>query len=179
MASGHWSVMDPTNGFVALHSSLLPLLETEKISSRYFFENDMLFRLGLIQAAVQDVPMKASYGDEKSSLNVFHCLITFPAMLAVRTGKRIFYRYFLRDFNVGTLLFLAGSALFFGGVAFGGYHWWKSIESGQVASSGTVMLAALPTMLGFQMLAFALLFDIMNSPREPIHPYLDTQDVGN
>lgn len=173
VSTGYWNIMDPTNGFLAMHASLLLILETDKISQRYFFESDLLFRLGLLRAVVKDIPMTAVYGSEKSNLSVSHSLLTFPGKIVVRTLKRIVYQYFLRDFNVVSVLFLSGLLLFLGGFFFGAYHWFLSYKTGQIASSGTVMVSALPLLLGFQMLTFCLLFDVVRTPTEPLHPHLD------
>ncbi|MGZ3693444.1 MAG: glycosyltransferase family 2 protein, partial [Bdellovibrionota bacterium] len=172
MATGYWNVMDPTNGFLALHTALLPHLDIEKIAKRYFFENDLLFRLGLVRAVVLDIPMRAHYGEEKSNLSVVNSLFTFPYRLTIRFAKRMIYRYFLRDFNLGSVLFLMGGFLFSAGAAYGFYHWLRSALTGQIATSGMVMIAALPVLLGFQMLGFALLFDVWMTPNEPVYPYL-------
>ena len=43
LSSGYWHIMDPTNGYVAIHQRVLGEL-IEKISARYFFESDLLFR---------------------------------------------------------------------------------------------------------------------------------------
>ena len=43
-------------------------LPFDKISHSFFFESDMLFRLGTLRAVVCDVPMPAIYQDERSSL---------------------------------------------------------------------------------------------------------------
>ena len=45
LVSGYWNVMDPTNGYTAVHVDVLRRLPLDKISNRYFFESDMLFRL--------------------------------------------------------------------------------------------------------------------------------------
>ena len=172
ITTGYWSVMDPTNGFLAIHTSLLSQLDTDRLAPRYFFENDLLFRLGLLRAVVADIPMKAFYGEEQSNLSVLHSLFVFPGKFLVRFFKRIFYRYFLRDFSVGSVLLLAALFLLSVGTAFGVYHWEQSAKTGAFASSGTVMLAALPVLLGFQMLIFVLLYDILTVPRDPLHPYL-------
>jgi hypothetical protein len=44
----------------------------------------------------------------------------------------------------------------------------------QAASAGVVMAAALPVILGAQLLMQALNFDVLNVPIRPIHPYLRT-----
>ncbi len=63
LSSGYWDVFDPTNGFTALHADAARHLPFSKISRRYFFETDMLFRLNTINAVVVDIPMDAVYGD--------------------------------------------------------------------------------------------------------------------
>jgi len=52
MSTGYWHTFDPTNGYIAIHASLVDILPIEKISQRYFFESDMLFRLSIISARV-------------------------------------------------------------------------------------------------------------------------------
>lgn len=173
ITTGYWNISDPTNGFLALQSSLLPYLDTDRIAKRYFFENDLLFRLGLVRAAVADMPMQALYADEKSGLSVTHSLFSFPGKFFIRFLKRLGYRYFMRDFNIGSVLLAMGSPLFVFGLLFGLYHWLESNRTGVLASSGTVMLSALPTLLGFQMLTFAMIYDVLLTPRDPIHPSLE------
>lgn len=175
LTTGYWNVMDTTNGFLALHTSLLPFLDVAKIERRYFFENDLLFRLGLLRAVVREVPMVAVYGDEVSNLSISRSLFSFPGKFLSRFLKRIFYRYFLRDFNVASLMLVLGSLFTVWGAVFGLYNWYVAESVGNVATSGTVMLAGLPIILGFQMLLYAVLFDITSIPVKVIHGALDRQ----
>ena len=62
-----------------------------------------------------------------------------------------------------------GSLLLLFGTGFGLWQWNASIVSGVPATAGTVILAALPVILGFQLLLAFLNFDIGNVPRRPIH----------
>lgn len=175
LTNGYWNVMDTTNGFIGIHTSLLPFLDTDKIEKRYFFENDLLFRLSLVRAVVHEIPMLAHYGDEVSNLSVTRSLLTFPAKFFTRFWKRIFYRYFLRDFNAASLLMVLGTLLTVGGISFGLYKWHLAEQAGVTATSGTVMLAGLPVILGFQMLLYAVLFDTTAVPTQPIHQALRKQ----
>ena len=168
VTSGYWNIMDPTNGFTAVHAGVLRLLPLEKVEKRYFFESDMLFRLGTVRAVIEQVPMSASYSDETSSLSIPVVLLQFPFKYVLRLVKRIFYSYFLRDFNVCTIEMITGLLLSSWGVAFGLLEWYRGIQSGLPATTGTVMLSALPLILGFQLLLAALTFDIMNVPRAPL-----------
>lgn len=168
LVSGYWPVMDPTNGFVAIHATVFRLLPTTRLDARYFFESDLLFRLSTIRAVVADVPMEAVYGGEVSSLRISRVLWEFPPKYASRFLKRIFYTYFLRDFNACSLYLLAGSAMMAFGITFGLREWIRSVETGLAATSGTVLLAALPVILGFQSLLAALSFDVVNVPQVPL-----------
>jgi hypothetical protein len=46
------------------------------------------------------------------------------------------------------------------------------VSTGIPATSGTVMLAALPILLGGHLLISAINFDIANVPRRPVHPLM-------
>jgi glycosyltransferase involved in cell wall biosynthesis len=167
--SGYWHIMDPTNGFVAIHTQLLRLLPLTRIEKRYFFESDMLFRLNTIRAVVLDIPMAAVYGEEKSNLRISNVVLTFPRKYGTRIVKRIFYNYFLRDFNVCSLQLVAGGLLMAFSLFFGALRWYQSIASGVPAPSGTVMLAALPLILSTQFLLEAIRYDISQIPSRPLH----------
>jgi hypothetical protein len=84
--------------------------------------------------------------------------------------KRIFYNYLLRDFSLASVQLLAGSAMLLFGVVFGMVHWYDSLASGHIASTGTVMVAVLPIILGFQLLLNFLAFDMANEPKHPLQP---------
>jgi dolichol-phosphate mannosyltransferase len=166
--SGYWNVMDPTNGFTAIHRTALESLPLDKINDRYFFESDMLFRLGTIRAVVKDIPMDAVYGDENSSLQIGRTVTEFLPLYFKAFWKRLFYTYFLRDFNAASLETVLGALLFVFGFAFGAYSWSTASASLEFASTGTVMLSVVPLIMGFQLLLSALHFDIENIPKDPL-----------
>ena len=168
LISGYWDLMDPANGFTAIHRTALRLVPLGKIDERYFFESDMLFRLNVARAVVVDMPMQAVYADEQSNLRVRRVLCVFPWQYLNRFAKRVFFNYFLRDFNLGTLALVFGLPLVVFGTTFGLYHWITAHFSGTQATAGTVMVAALPVIVGFQLLLFFLQFDILSVPKRPL-----------
>ena len=168
LSSGYWNLFDPTNGFTAIDSAVAGLLPLEKLSKRYFFESDMLFRLNTLRAVVVDVPLKARYADEHSSLSPLKAVFDFPLCHLRNFAKRLFYNYFLRDFNVASVNLVVGALLVTFGVAFGATHWIRGRLAEVLASSGTVMVAALPIILGSQCLLSFMHFDVGNIPRDPI-----------
>lgn len=172
LATGYWDVFDPTNGFTAIHARVAELLPLSKISARYFFESDMLFRLNTLRAVIVDVPMEARYGDETSSLRIWRVIGEFAVLNLRNFVKRIVYGYYLRSFNIASVNLLLG-LLFLGfGVAYGGYHWYLSATTGAVATSGTVMVASLPIIVGVQLLLSFMSYDMQGSSRPALHKRL-------
>jgi dolichol-phosphate mannosyltransferase len=160
LSTGYWNLFDPTNGYTALHLSLLDLLPLDNVAERYFFETDMLFRLNVARAVVRDVPMVAVYGNERSNLRI----------------SRVFAPFLLghiRNFHAASLEFLLGPASLAIGTGFAGYHWWRSAALGEVATAGTVMVGGLLIIVGMQLTLAALNFDVANVPVQPLHPMLE------
>jgi len=172
ISTGYWNVFDPTNGFTALHSGVARQLPFEKLSRRFFFESDMLFRLGTLRAVVSDVPMPVRYASERSNLRVHRVLLEFAWKHAANTFKRLFYNYYLRDFSIASVEILAGVASLAWGTWFGVTRWFLGISQNVPATSGTVMVAALPVLLGVQLILAFLNFDIQNVPRDVLHKRL-------
>lgn len=165
-SSGYWDIFDPTNGYTAIHARVAAHLPFERISERYFFESDLLFRLNTLRAVVVDIPMAARYHDEVSNLKISRILGDFLTGHIRNFSKRLFYNYFLRDMSAASLQLLLGIALVAGGAGYGGFKW--LIQSGAPATAGTVMLAALPIILGLQLLLAFLMWDMQSVPRMPI-----------
>lgn len=169
LSSGYWDLFDPTNGYTAIHADTARHLPFNKISQRYFFESDMLFRLNTINAVVVDVPMDARYGDEVSNLKISKIVTEFLSKHLRNFGKRIFYNYYLRNMSLASLQLPLGLLLLLSGAGYGAWHWIASNEAGVSTPSGTVMLAALPVLMGTQLVLAFLAYDIASVPRRAIH----------
>jgi dolichol-phosphate mannosyltransferase len=169
LSSGYWNIFDPCNGYTAIHATAARFLPLDKISSRYFFESDMLFRLSTVGAVVCDIPMAAKYGDEQSGIAIFKILPEFLFKNTQNFGKRVLYSYFLKDFNIASIELVVGLFFLTFGTTFGIIEWVRSFESGVPASAGTVMLAALPILLGVQLLLSFLNYDVSRAPTIPMH----------
>lgn len=165
LSSGYWDIFDPTNGYTAIHTDILRELPLDKISNRYFFESDMLFRLNLQKAVVVDIPMDAKYGDEVSNLKISRVAGEFLLKHFRNFSKRIFYNYYLRDMSLASLELPLGLALFVFGTVFGVTQWMTSASNHVATPAGTVMLSALPTLMGLQLILAFLAFDIGSVPR--------------
>ncbi|XEV24276.1 glycosyltransferase family 2 protein [Xanthomonas sp. NCPPB 1638] len=169
LSCGYWDIFDPTNGYTAAHASVLARLPLDKISRRFFFESDMLFRLNTIRAVVVDVPMDARYGDEVSNLSIRRIAVDFSIRHLRSFGKRIFYNYFLRDLSLASLELVAGLAFLVSGGLTGAFFWLQSAQTGYFSSAGSVMLAAIQIIVGIQLILGFLAYDIASVPVRPLH----------
>ncbi|TIS50595.1 glycosyltransferase family 2 protein [Mesorhizobium sp.] len=170
ISTGYWHSFDPTNGFFAIHASLIDLLPLEKISKRYFFESDLLFRLNVLTARVVDVPMHSHYADEVSNMKPHREIPRFAFAHLKNFGKRIFYNYFIRNFSIASLELVLGLALLLFGIIYGLSNWGMDTP----ATAGTVMVAALPIIVATQLVLAFINYDIQSVPRSTLHLRLRT-----
>jgi glycosyltransferase involved in cell wall biosynthesis len=167
LSSGYWNIFDPTNGYTALHRAVGEIIVNRKIDKRYFFETDMLLNLYLVRAVVQDVPMAAVYGNERSNLRIGRIAFPFLMKNVKNALRRFFVHYLIRDFSLATLETIIGLILLAFGIIAGGSFWLRSYLHGEAATAGQVMIAALPILSGTQFLLSALNFDMRNVPTLP------------
>lgn len=179
LSSGYWDLFDPTNGYTAIHADIARHLPFGKISNRYFFESDMLFRLNTLRAVVVDIPMDAQYGEEVSNLKISKIVGEFLVKHARNFAKRIFYNYYLRDVSLASIELPLGVLMLLAGTVFGGWHWVMSVREGVVTTAGTVMLSALLILMGLQFVMAFLAYDIASVPRRPKHKrFLTIKSTG-
>lgn len=169
LSSGYWDLFDPTNGFTAIHADAARYLPFDKISKRYFFETDMLFRLNTLGAVVTDVPMDAVYADEVSNLKISRVVTEFAAKHVRNFFKRLFYNYYLRNMSLASIELPLGVLLLLFGLVFGVSHWIQAAHEKTSTPAGTVMLAGLPVIMGVQLILAFLAYDIASVPRRPLH----------
>ncbi len=173
LSTGYWNIFDPTNGYTAIHADVAKHLPFQKISNRYFFETDMLFRLNTLRAKVVDIPMNPLYGDEVSGLKISKILGEFLFKHFRNCLKRIFYNYFLRDLSVSSFELVAGFILLIFGIVYGGFHWLVSSKTQSLTPTGTIMLSALTIIIGLQFLLNFLAYDMSSQPSDVIHDDLN------
>ncbi|MHC4200966.1 MAG: glycosyltransferase family 2 protein [Planctomycetota bacterium] len=166
VASGYWDIMDPTNGYTAVHRRVLEELDLDRLPRRYFFESGTLIRLNIANAVVRDVSIPARYGSESSSLSILKILLFFPFGLLFGLIRRILLKYYIYDFNMASVYLLLGLPMFLFGVVYGSLMWVRSITTGLPTPAGTIMLAALPVIVGLEMLLQAISIDIHSVPRK-------------
>ena len=164
-SSGYWTIVDPTNGFIALRAAAVAKPDLTDLADRYFFEIDLLCMLGLRRRTIAELEMPAIYGSERSSLSIPHTLLSFPPKLAARFFRRLLINYLIVEVNLGSLCGLIGIPLLIVAVVFGGHEWAISSYEGIPRPTGTIVLSLLLFMTGFQLSLQALMYDVQFAPR--------------
>jgi glycosyltransferase involved in cell wall biosynthesis len=164
LASGYWHMVDPQNGYVAITSDMLGRINLGQIAKGYQFENDMLVRLNILGARLQDIPIPSRYGDQTSGIRLRRVV---PAILKLLFGgfwRRVFYKYVLWSFSPAALFLFSGLVLCLWGIGFGVWVLIQTLGT-PVATTGTVILSVVPLLLGVQFLIAFLVLDIQESDR--------------
>lgn len=165
---GYWDIFDTNNGYTAIHAKVLKRLPLDNISQRFFFETDMLFQLNLVNAKVMDIPMQASYTNHNSNFSLQQEFLSFGLGYVTKFIKRVVYKYFVRDFNFGSLQLLCGSAFFIFSVILGLTTWINSSIAHTDSSAGSVVLFAVLFITGVHLLIGFVNYDINATPIHPI-----------
>ena len=142
----------------------LPLLPQQR---DYLASNDYSIAQASFHPAI--LHTRAVYGDEESNLKISRIVTEFVAKHVRNFFKRVFYNYYLRNLSVASLELPIGVALSMFGTVFGIIHWIASAQSDVATPAGTVMLAALPVIMGVQFILGFLNYDIASVPTRPLH----------
>lgn len=168
-ASGYWHIFDPQNGYTATRRDVLQRLPMHQLAQRYSYENDVLISLNILRVPATDVPIPAVYGEEVSSIKLSRVGPEIGRLLFRGFWRRFLWKYVVHSFSPVALFVLGGLFLTAFGTAVG---IWTLIETlgPPVATAGSVILAVAPWLLGMQMLMYALMLDIQESPDRPWAP---------
>jgi hypothetical protein len=164
-ATGYYSIFDSQNGYGVFRREILERLPLERIGKRYDYENTLLINMSIMGATIKDEAVPAIYGDETSTIPFFRTATRALKVLWSGFWRRIFFKYVVVNFHPIALFLLSGLMLTLVGLGFGIYILAAKLVSGISPSTGTVMLAALPLILGFQMLLTTIVMDMNNEGR--------------
>lgn len=164
-ASGYWNAIDPTNGYLAFNGRLLKHLPWKSFSDSYFFELSVLCELGLKRLPILELEMPTIYTSAPSSLAISRVVFEFPPQLFRLMIRRLLVQYFIFDVNLASVYCFFGTLLTLFGLTFGIYEWIEGAVTHVPRATGTIMLAAVTFLMGFQLLLNALMYDVQFSQR--------------
>ena len=79
--------------------------------------------------------------------------------------------------SIGSIELLFGVPMMLFGVLFGLHGWILSSQTLVLATAGTVMIAAMPILLGMQLILSFIGHDIASVPRHAIHRLLQSNSI--
>jgi glycosyltransferase involved in cell wall biosynthesis len=164
-ATGYYSIFDSQHGCGVFSRSVLERMPYELVGERYDFENTTLIAMAIIGGTVKDVPSRAIYGEETSTIKLGRTVARALWVLFVGFWRRIYYKYILIDFHPIALFLLSGLLLTGLGTGYGLYLGISRIVSGVSPTTGTVMLSVASFLAGFQFLLTAAIMDVNNERR--------------
>jgi len=166
IASGYWQVSDTQTGYTAISLSALEAIDIPGIYKSYGMPNDMLVKLNIAYCTIREVPIKPVYRiGEKSKMKVGRLIPKLSFLLIKLFIKRLWTKYFLRDFHPVFLFynfsFLTGvlSIPFLVNIVY------VLITTGRAASQGTYLAFILLALACLQSLGFAMWMDITDNER--------------
>ncbi|MCD4694687.1 MAG: glycosyltransferase family 2 protein [Bacteroidales bacterium] len=165
LASGYWHVSDTQTGYTAISLDGLNSIKLYEIYKRYGMPNDMLVKLNIAFCTLREVEIKPIYNvGEQSKMKVFKIIQPILWLLFKSFFKRLWQKYFFRDFHPLFLLYHFAFSLILIGIPFG-IKILRLMFIGQEANPVTVIAFALLLITGFQSLFFAMWMDIQDNER--------------
>ncbi len=186
IASGYWHVADSQSGYTAVGREALAYLLDEGLYPRYGVPNDILVKLNIAGFRVLDIPMRPVYGvGERSKMRLTRVVLPIAGLLARLFLRRLWQKYVVRDTHPLVFFYLFGLFLAPLGLLYGGFivlvravlPWivgrpeWLRFLRAIFATDSWIVLAAVFSLAGLQMLLFAMWFDMeYNRPGRAVPP---------
>jgi len=165
LASGYWHVSDTQTGYTALSKVGINAIKLYDIYPRYGMPNDMLVKLNIAFCTLREVEIKPIYNvGEESKMKVAKIIRPILWLLLKSFYKRLWQKYFFKDFHPLFLLYHLAFILLFLSIPFGLKIAYLSI-TGVDANPVTVITFAMLAIVGFQSIFFAMWMDIQDNER--------------
>jgi glycosyltransferase involved in cell wall biosynthesis len=166
IASGYWKVSDTQTGYTATSLSALEAIKLNKIYPRYGMPNDMLVKLNIQNCTVKEIVIKPIYNvGEQSKMKVGKVIPKISGILLKGFWRRIWIKYFIREFHPLFLLYLFSTA----SLGIGTYYLVKIIflwiTRIREINELTILAFLFTFLFGFQSLLFAMWMDIQDNDR--------------
>jgi glycosyltransferase involved in cell wall biosynthesis len=165
IASGYWRISDTQTGYTAISLEALKSIKLYNIYRRYGMPNDMLVKLNIAYCSIREIPIKPVYRiGEQSKMKVFKVIPLISFLLFRSFFKRLWTKYFLKDFHP---LFILYNLSFILGIIWIPYliKVLRIFLSGNNASFETLLAFTFLGVTSVQFLIFAMWMDIQDNER--------------
>ena len=167
IASGYWRVSDTQTGYTAISLEALKSIKLYNIYKRYGMPNDMLVKLNINYCTIREVPIKPVYRiGEQSKMKVWKVIPKISFLLIKLFFKRLWVKYFLKDFHPIFILYNLGFLLFLASIPFAiriaNYLLGNSLGERPILNSIMFMFLIVSSLQAF---LFAMWMDIQDNER--------------
>jgi hypothetical protein len=160
IVSGYWHVTDSQTGYTVLNKRGLKLLPLEQIYPRYGMPNDFLVTANIYGMRVLDVPVRPVYRiGERSGIVLQRDIFLLTWLLLRLFRRRMIEKYVIRDFHPLVLFYIFGIFLLCLDLPLGFRLLLQWRIQGVVPQTNAIAILFC-TVLGFQSVLFAMLFDM-------------------
>lgn len=165
IASGYWRVSDTQTGYTAISLTALKAINIYKIYHSYGMPNDLLVKLNIASCSIREVEIKPIYRiGEQSKMKIRKVIPRIVFLLLMGFGKRLWIKYFFRDFHPLFLLYNIGFILLFTAIPYM-VKLIRLVIFGIDANPLTLIAFVFLFITGFQSLLFAMWMDIQDNER--------------
>lgn len=166
VASGYWRVSDTQTGYTAISLNALRKIDLARIYKRYGMPNDMLVKLNMARCTLQEVEIKPVYRiGERSKMKIMRVIPKVSWLLFRAFFKRIWYRYFKRDFHPLFLLYVMGIILSLLSIPFLVQILENLFVAGKVTPNSILVIYIFLVISSLQSFFFAMWMDIQDNDR--------------
>ncbi|MCF8224442.1 MAG: glycosyltransferase family 2 protein [Bacteroidales bacterium] len=166
IASGYWRVSDTQTGYTAISLHALKKIDISRIYKRYGMPNDLLVKLNLAKCTLKEVEIKPVYRvGEQSKMKIYKLIPRISWLLYKAFYKRIWIRYFKKDFHPLFLLYMLSFVLFAVSIPFLVIILENMFTPGAATPNSILMIYIFLVISGFQSLFFAMWMDIQDNDR--------------
>jgi glycosyltransferase involved in cell wall biosynthesis len=166
VASGYWRVSDTQTGFTAISLNALYKIDLAGIYPSYGMPNDMLVKLNIGRCTLQEVEIKPVYRiGERSKMKIWKVIPKVSWLLFKAFFRRIWTRYFKRDFHPLFLLYVLGIFLFLCSIPFLVEILQNLFVAGKVTPNSILVIYIFLVISGLQSFLFAMWMDMQDNDR--------------
>ncbi len=166
IASGYWSVSDTQTAFTAISKKGLMAISLDKLYKKYGYPNDILVKLNIASCTLKEIEIKPIYDiGEKSKMRILKLIPRLSFLLFKSFFKRLFVKYFFRDFHPLFFFYMLSLLLFIVDIPFI-YQLVKNffIVGSNIPDSWLIIFIFL-TISSLQSLFFAMWMDIQDNQK--------------
>lgn len=166
MASGYWRVSDTQTGYTAISLEAMRKVDIAGIYRSYGMPNDMLVKLNIARCSLKEVEIKPVYRvGENSKMKIMKVIPRVSWLLFKAFFRRIWIRYFKRDFHPLFLLYSLAIFLGLASIPFLVEILKNLFVAGKVTPNSILVIYIFLVISGLQSFFFAMWMDIQDNDR--------------